>query len=124
MNGIADVFIAAVIGFLSGCGLGGGNLLILWLTMFMHCEYGDARLINLIAFVASSGAATLFRIWKKRVSVSFLLPAIIGGCLGALLSSWFSSVIRDDLLRKCYGVLLIAAAGYDLIRNNKQQKTE
>jgi len=40
------VLVGLVLGFLAGLGVGGGSLLILWLTMVLQMPYPQARTIN------------------------------------------------------------------------------
>jgi len=96
-----------LLGYLAGIGVGGGSLLILWLTLVLHTEPGTAKTINLMFFLASASAATLLR-WKKgQLQFQSLLPAIIGGCIGALLFSWISTKLNSDTLKPFFGILLI-----------------
>ena len=44
-------FISTLLGFLTGLGIGGGSLLILWLTQVQGIDQSTARLINLIFFL-------------------------------------------------------------------------
>ena len=60
---IVSVIVSSVLGFLAGIGVGGGSLLILWLTLVLQMEYPQARIINLLFFLPSAIVASLFR-WK------------------------------------------------------------
>ena len=42
--------VGLVLGFLAGLGIGGGSLLILWLTLFANTGPQTARAINLMFF--------------------------------------------------------------------------
>ncbi len=46
--------VAAILGFLAGLGVGGGSLLIIWLTMVVQSDQQEARLINLMFFIPSA----------------------------------------------------------------------
>lgn len=99
--------VAIVLGFLAGLGVGGGSLLILWLTMVVGMEYTDARTINLLFFLPSAFIATLFR--QKQGSVDFrkILPAVICGCVTAFLFCYVGQWIDTKLLKKLFGGLLL-----------------
>ena len=43
-----SLLVGTVLGFLSGLGIGGGSLLILWLTMVLDMEQSAARFVNLL----------------------------------------------------------------------------
>lgn len=53
--------VAAILGFLAGLGVGGGSLLVLWLTLAVGMEHPQARIINLMFFIPSAVIASLFR---------------------------------------------------------------
>ena len=59
-----NIVIGTVLGFLSGLGVGGGSLLILWLTIIANVSQELARNINLMFFLPTALISSLFR-WKK-----------------------------------------------------------
>ena len=99
--------VAIVLGFLAGLGVGGGSLLILWLTTVIGMEYADARIINLLFFLPSACIATIFHRKQGSVNIKKILPAIVWGCVAAALFTFVGRQIHTDLLRKCFGGLLI-----------------
>ncbi len=112
---LISVITGTVLGFLSGLGIGGGSLLILWLTLVMHIEQSVARNINLLFFVPSALIACLFR-WKQGVlDWKRIVPALVSGMAGAGLFTWLSSYIDTALLRKPFGVLLLLTGIRELL---------
>ncbi len=96
-----------ILGFLSGIGIGGGSLLILWLTLVLDTPHPQARLLNLLFFIPSALVASVFR-WKQgKLPLKQILPAIITGCMSAFLFSALSLRIDTSLLRKLFGGLLL-----------------
>lgn len=96
-----------VLGYLAGLGIGGGSLLMLWLTIALQMDYAQARAINLMFFLAAAGAVSFFR-WKQGVlDIRQILPAVIAGCVCAGLTTWFSDMIDKELIQKLFGVLLL-----------------
>lgn len=101
------LIVGAVLGFLAGIGVGGGSLLILWLTIVLETEHDIARGINLLFFIPSALIACLFR-WKQgSLNLKNVLPAIFSGCIAAAIFSMLSGKIDMGLLRKLFGVLLL-----------------
>ena len=101
------VIIAMLLGFLSGIGVGGGSLLMLWLTLILQTEHVVARNINLLFFIPSALIATLFR-WKQGVvDIKSVLPGILAGCICAGIFSWISQQMDITLLKKYFGILLL-----------------
>ena len=99
--------VAATLGFLAGLGVGGGSLLMLWLTIVMDMEYATARIINLLFFLPSALVATLFHHKQGTVNIKKILPAIVAGCAAAVLFSFVGKQIDNALLKKLFGGLLL-----------------
>lgn len=109
------IIVSAALGFLSGLGVGGGSLLILWLTLVVDMPQDTARSINLLFFLPTALIASLFR-WKKgTLPFQKVLPAILGGVGAALLFTWISSYIGTDALRKPFGILLLVTGARELL---------
>ena len=101
------LMIGTILGFLAGLGIGGGSLLIIWLTMVLGTDQSTARSINLLFFIPSAIAAIVFR-WKQgTIDFQKILPAIAGGCIAAMVFSWLGSRMDLELLKKLFGSLLI-----------------
>lgn len=99
--------IGTVLGFLSGIGIGGGSLLILWLTFALHMDHSTARGINLLFFIPSALIACIFR-WKQGcIRWKKILPAMLGGCIAAFAFSWLGSHMNLAILKKLFGLLLV-----------------
>ena len=96
-----------VLGYLAGLGVGGGSLLMLWLTLILHLPHQTAKMINLMFFITAAGAVSLFR-WKQG-SLPFrkILPAIIAGSIAAGLFSWLGMYLDTALIKKLFGFLLL-----------------
>lgn len=108
LESIPVVLIAGtVLGFLSGIGVGGGSLLMLWLTLVLGMEHAQARIINLLFFIPSAVIASVFR-WKQgNLDIRKITPAIICGCIFAFAFSLLSTGMELAVLKKLFGVLLL-----------------
>lgn len=98
------VAVGALLGFLSGLGVGGGSLLILWLTLVLGMAPETARSINLMFFLPCALASLLLR-KSGKVAIRKLLPAMLAGCAAAFLFSRLN--LNTSLLKKLFGGLLI-----------------
>lgn len=102
-----SLMVGTVLGFLAGLGVGGGSLLILWLTLVMGMEHNIARSINLLFFLPGAVIASLFR-WKQgALDLKKILPAILGGCICAGLCAWLGRRLDISLIKKLFGGLLL-----------------
>ena len=99
--------LGCLLGFLSGLGIGGGSLLILWLTIILGVPQNTARIINLLFFIPSALIACCFRWRQGNLNWKVLLPAIISGCITAGLFSILGAKMDTTLLKKLFGGLLL-----------------
>lgn len=104
---VMDIFVGTLLGFLAGLGVGGGSLLMLWLTVVLGTDHNTARAINLLFFLPSALIAIFFR-WKQgNIHGKKIFPAMIAGCGAALAFSWLGSNMDMYILKKLFGGLLI-----------------
>ena len=102
------LIVGTLLGFLTGLGVGGGSLLILWLTLVLEMSQTAARGINLLFFLPSAAISCYLR-WKQgSVTLKKILPAIFAGCAAAAVFSLISTRIDLEILKKLFGVLLLA----------------
>lgn len=99
--------VAVVLGFLAGLGVGGGSLLMLWLTTIMHIEYADARTINLLFFLPTALITTLFHRKQGSVNIRKVLPGIISACICAGIFTIIGRQMDTAILKKLFGGILI-----------------
>lgn len=103
------LLISTVLGFLSGLGIGGGSLLVLWLSIALQMDPQTTRCINLLFFIPSALICCIFRMKQGKISIKKLLPAIIAGSSCAVLFSFLSLKLDTAFLKKIFGLLLLAA---------------
>lgn len=116
------IIVSAVLGFLSGLGVGGGSLLILWLTLVAQMPQDTARSINLLFFLPTAFIASLFR-WKKgTLHIKNVFPAILGGVLAAILFTWLSHRISSQWLRAPFGILLLVTGFREVFYRPRKPK--
>ena len=104
---ILSLWVGTVLGFLTGLGVGGGSLLVLWLTLCLNYPQSTAIGVNLLFFLPSAVISCLLR-WKQgALDWKSCLPGMIAGCAAAVLGSWISASVDTTLLRKPFGILLL-----------------
>lgn len=104
---LMDILVGAVLGFLSGLGVGGGSLLLLWLTLVAGIPQDQARLMNLMFFLPCALIATILRRKEPKPPRSITLTAVFFALLGAFLGNAIGDVLNTELLKKAFGVLFI-----------------
>lgn len=116
--------VGTVLGYLSGLGIGGGSLLILWLTIVLGMDHRTARGINLLFFLPCAFIACVFR-WKQgAVKLKTILPAILAGCIAAAVCSWIGMVLDLAILKKLFGGLLIITGLRELLYRPRTGSTK
>lgn len=114
-----NVAVGTVLGFLSGLGVGGGSLLVLWLTLFVGMDAPHARCINLMFFVPCALISSLFR-WKQgHLPLKKILLPMLLGCATAALCALLSGRIDDSLLKKLFGGLLLFTGVKEMLYREK-----
>lgn len=116
------IAVGTALGFLSGLGIGGGSLLMLWLTAVVSMEQSTARAVNLLFFLPSALICCLFR-WKQgKLDWRIVLPAAISGCIAAGVCSWFAATLNTDLLRRIFGGLLLLTGCRELFYRPRKDR--
>lgn len=118
------LLVGTVLGFLSGLGIGGGSLLIIWLSLVLGMDQPSARGINLLFFIPSALVACLFRLKQGQIHLKKILPAIASGCLAAGICSWLSGYLNLELLKKLFGGLLIVTGLRELCYRPKEKRED
>ena len=106
---MVNFLVGTALGFLSGLGVGGGSLLLLWMTLVLGADPEQARVVNLMFFLPSALIATAFRWKQSKPDWHHILPAVGAGLLGAVIGNLLSPILPHDLLRKAFGVLFLLA---------------
>lgn len=105
-----DYLITSLAGIISGAlaamGLGGGGVLIIYLTIFASVEQSMAQGINLIFFIPIAVVAICIYCKKKLISVKLAIICSIFGLVGAAIGSMVINYVSNDILRKIFGGLL------------------
>ena len=97
----------AAAGVLSGFGVGGGSLLLVYMTAFAGVEQKLAQSINLLYFLPAALLALPSHIKNRYLYIPALLPAICTGLLCAIPAAQLAAGMDDVLLRRLFGVFLI-----------------
>ena len=117
---LISILVGTLLGFLAGLGVGGGSLLMLWLTAVISMDYLTARSINLLFFLPCACISTLLRRKSGQLQLKNLLPSILCGSIAAGLTSLLSYRLELTLIKKIFGGLLIATGLRELFYKQKK----
>ena len=115
------IIVGTALGFLTGLGIGGGSLLMVWLTAVLGMPTLTARGINLLFYLPGAIIAICFRKKQGRIQWRNVLPPAIAGCAAAAVCSRFSTAVDNSIFRTIFGVILIAAGVRELFWSPKQK---
>lgn len=104
-----------LLGFLAGLGVGGGSLLMLWLTIVLGEPHSLARGINLLFFIPTALISCFFRAKQGSLPFGKVLPAILCGTVSAGLFSMLSIQFDIHLLTRLFGILLLITGIRELL---------
>ena len=106
MNWLA-LAIGTLTGIISGFGIGGGSLLVLYLTAFAGVAQYTAGGINLLYFIGCAPAALIGHIRQRMIEWRAVLWCGLVGASVAVPAALLSYHISTGLLRRLFGVLLL-----------------
>lgn len=116
------IFVGTVLGFLTGLGIGGGSLLILWLTQVLSTPQVQAQGINLLFFLPSAVIAVLFHRRQKRLRLDLAIPAMLCGTVAAGLCAWAATGLDESLMGKIFAFLLLASGAWELLAPHNKKR--
>ena len=109
----------AVCGVLSGFGIGGGSLLMIWLTAVLGTEQTEAQVINLLFFLPTALASLFFHVRGKQVQWRAAIPAVLAGAATAAAGAWAATALDAGWLRKIFGAFLLVVGVMELRKKPK-----
>ncbi|WNX84945.1 sulfite exporter TauE/SafE family protein [Agathobaculum sp. NTUH-O15-33] len=121
------IFLAILIGLatgvLSGFGIGGGSLLLLYLTLFAGVSQYRAGGVNLLYFVACAPAALVSHIKNKLVEWQAVKWGVIAGVPASIFAAFGAAMIDVRWLRRLFGVFLLYVGCKELFTKRKKSGT-
>ena len=124
MSLLVAFFAGTATGILSAFGVGGGSLLLIYLTAFAGIPQQEAQGINLLYFLPAAAAALPAHRKNGLIERSVILPAVLAGLIAASAAAWVSNGLDTGLLRKLFGLFLLYIGVTQLVRRDQGGKSE
>ena len=117
---LTGILAGGLTGLLSAFGLGGGTLLLLWLTLFAGMPQQTAQAVNLLYFLPVSAAALPGHMQNGYLKKEPVLWAAGAGAVTAAAAAFLATWIDAGLLRKCFGVYLLVMGIVELCGKKRE----
>ena len=122
MGWLVPLIAGAATGVLSGFGIGGGTLLLIYMTAFAGVEQTLAQGINLLYFLPTAATALPSHLKNGYVDKRAALPAILAGLVGTGIAAWIATALDVELLHRCFGVFLLYIGVSELFRKPQPKR--
>ena len=120
-----NLLISLIAGFFASIGVGGGAVLVIYLSLFLNMEQLQSQAINLLFFIPCAFIGLFFHIKNKLIDFKRIVPLILFGLIGVLFGYYLSGLINAEYLRKLFGAFLFVLASNQLfgaLRKKEQNK--
>ncbi|RKJ40575.1 sulfite exporter TauE/SafE family protein [Acutalibacter sp. 1XD8-33] len=107
-------------GILSGFGIGGGSLLLLWLTAVQGIEQLQAGGTNLLYFISCALPAIWGHIKNGLMETQAVLWCSLGGVPVCIAASLAAAGMDTSLLRRCFGAFILAVGLREVFHRKKK----
>ena len=98
---------AFLTGLLASLGVGGGMVLIIWLTAVMGMSQLEAQGINLLFFLPIALLSVMIHRKNGLISFKELVPSVLSGILGAAAGSFAAKLMGSVILGKIFAVFIL-----------------
>ena len=116
---IISFIASAVSGILSGWGVGGGTLLIVFMTAVQGLYDSEARGINLLYFLPASSGALYSHIKERLINKTVFVFSASAGVIFAVLTAILSNHFSPELLKKLFGIFLLFIGIRELFKKSQ-----
>ncbi len=121
MSTVIAVLIGALTGVLSGFGVGGGTLLILWMTAVVGIGQAQAGGVNLLYFTACALPAIFGHIKNGLIERKAVLWCTLFGVPACIAGALLAAGMDMGLLRRLFGGFILVIGLRELFCREKPQ---
>ncbi len=105
-------------GIIGGMGMGGGAVLIIYLSLFTDTPQLKAQGINLLFFIPIGLVALIIYTFKKQIKWKTVLPLALFGIIGAFIGIMLTNFIDNNWLSKIFGGFLVLMGLKEIFSKN------
>lgn len=111
-----DILAVVLSAVISAMGLGGGGVLILYLTLVRDTPQLEAQGVNLLFFIPCAIAAIFVYAKRKVLQPKIIVPMILGGLIGVAIGSFLLYKINTKYISVLFACFLITVGGYTILK--------
>ena len=115
-----DFIVSLLVSVLSGMGVGGGGLLVIYLTLFLGKEQFLSQGINLLFFLAASVSSLFIHLRQRRIDWRAVTAIALIGSAGVLLGAALAGELSGGILRKIFAGFMIVAGALQLFKREEE----
>lgn len=115
-----DILAVILSAAISAMGLGGGGVLILYLTLIKSVPQLEAQGTNLLFFIPCAIAAVFVYAKRRVLQLKLILPMVLGGLVGVAIGSFLLYRIDTKYISILFACFLIAVGGITLFGKSKK----
>ena len=109
-------------GILGSMGLGGGAVLIIYLSLFTETKQLTAQGINLLFFIPIAIIAVIIYAFKRQIKWKITLKIALWGIIGAAAGLMLADFLGGKLTAKVFGLMLLVLGIKELLFSKKLSK--
>lgn len=113
-------FLAGIVGSM---GLGGGSILIIYLSAVLFMEQTKAQGINVLFFIPCALYAVFYYAKEKLIIKEAVLPLLFSSVVGVLIGLKVITFFDTEVLTKLFGGFLIILSLKDLLISLKNHRS-
>ena len=119
---IWDIFAGVFSGIIGAMGLGGGAVLLIYLSLIKNIDQLKAQGINLLFFIPVAVFSVIIYAFKKEIKWKPVLLLSVSGLLGAFVGVWISGIVGAKIIGKVFGGLLLIMGAFQVFSAFKTKK--
>jgi uncharacterized membrane protein YfcA len=118
---MTSFLVSVAAGIVSGMGIGGGSILLLWLTAFAGANQLVAQGINLLYFIPAAAASLYVHARNHLIDKNAVLWLAGFGAAGAVAGSFLMGMLPLKVLRIALGCLMAVLGTRELIAKDDKR---
>ena len=106
-------------GIIASMGMGGGAVLLIYLTAFLSVAQLNAQGINLLFFIPIGIISVIIYVKQKKIKFKTTVPLASFGLIGSLAGFWATRVLDGALIGKIFAFFLIFLGIAEIFKKDK-----